>query len=51
MGLPTILCTVGIRCSVGAGNVFQQGGSAILKSRLLKVSAMLLGTGLSTCVN
>ena len=53
VAFPTILCTVGIRCSVGAWSMFQPSDSAIVKSLLLNGSAMLalLGTRLSIWVN
>ena len=53
VAFPTILCTVGMRCSVGAWNMFQPSDSAMVKSLLLKGSAMLalLGTRLSIWVN
>ena len=41
VAFPTILCTVGIRCSVGAWSMFQPSDSAIVKSLLLNGSAML----------
>ena len=53
VALPTILWTVGMRCSVGAWSVFHPSDSEIAKSLLLNGSAMfaLLGTRLSICVS
>ena len=48
LALPTILCTVGMRCSVGAGNVFHPSVSEIVKSRLLKRVGNVRFTGYSS---